>query len=307
MNQTTADADSDIFARLATASPKLSRKMAQLGTFISQHHVSVAFMSARQLASAAGVSLATVVRFAGILGYRGYDELRAGIQDRVNIDLTAVERWRTLPINSRSSSGLLRRIINADIEAFHGLVRDFSEPQFEKFVRAVLDARRVTIFGFRYVAPLTTYFVYSLSKVRANVRGFTRGDSSLYDRVRLMDDGDVVVAIVFARYPRDVVELIRYAHAQGRRILTITDSPLSPILPLADVALVAKAVNLDFVGSLAAPAALINCLVSTIGARLGGKALRRLQMLEDAAATADIYVHAGSPREAARRRYASTR
>jgi DNA-binding MurR/RpiR family transcriptional regulator len=293
MNQRVANLDGDIFARIASASPALSRKMAQLARYVSQHHVNVAFMSARQLAEAAGVSLATVVRFPAALGYRGFDEFRASIQDRVNFDLTAVERWRALPADNRSAPGLLRRIINADIETLQGLGRDFSEPQFEKFVRIILDARCTDIFGFRYVAPLTMYFAYSLHQVKGNVHGFIYGDSSLYDRVRVMDASDVIVAIAFARYPRDLIELVRYAHCQRVRVLAITDSPLSPLLQLADVTLFAKAAILDFVGSLAAPAALINALVSTIGVRLGERALRRLQALEDAAASASIYLHAG--------------
>jgi hypothetical protein len=66
------------------------------------------------------------------------------------------------------------------------------------------------------------------------------------------------------------------------------------VLPLAEVALYAKVSMLDFVGSLAAPAALINCVVSELGVRLGDKALERLQALEDAASAAAIYVRAGS-------------
>ncbi|HEX2501903.1 MAG TPA: MurR/RpiR family transcriptional regulator, partial [Methylomirabilota bacterium] len=73
-------------------------------------------------------------------------------------------------------------------------------------------------------------------------------------------------------------------------MLAITDSPLSPILPLADVALFAKASNLDFVGALTAPSALINCVVSEIGVRLGAQAIERLQVLEDAASEAGTYV-----------------
>ena len=78
-------------------------------------------------------------------------------------------------------------------------------------------------------------------------------------------------------------------------MLAITDSPLSPILPLADVALFAKASNLDFVGSLIAPSALINCIVSEIGVRLGPQAIERLQVLEDAASEAGTYVAGRRP------------
>ena len=79
----------------------------------------------------------------------------------------------------------------------------------------------------------------------------------------------------------------------GVRLLAITDSPLSPVLPLAEVALFTKVSVQDFVGSLAAPAALINCIVADLGLRLGEQAVARLQALEAAASEAGIYVSAG--------------
>lgn len=284
----------DFFARLVGRRASLPPKAAHLAAFVSEHYVRVAFMSTRGLAAAAGVSLATVVRFPRLLGYPSFEAFRGSIQDRLNFDLTGVERLRTLPTSNRSAAALLRRIIDADLESLRALAHTFSEPQFERFVDTVIAAQRVTVLGFRWVTPLTHYLGYSLGKIKPGVRAFVSADSALYDQVRLMDSGDVIVAIAFARYPSDLVDLVQYAFKLGIRILAITDSPLSPLLPLAEVALFAKASMLDFVGSLAAPAALINCVVSETGVRLGDKALERLQALEDAAAEAGIYVRGSS-------------
>ncbi len=269
--------------------------MTQLASYMSERYLQAAFMSTRELAAASGVSVATVVRFPAELGYSGFDALRASIRDRLNFDLSGVERLRTLPSTNRSPAALLRRIVDADFEALRGLAHSFSEPQVEHFLGAIVKAERVTIFGFRYVSPLTMYFGYSLGKIKPAVQAFTQADSSLYDRIRLMDGGDVLVVISFARYPTDLVNACRYAHSLGVRILAITDSPLSPVLPMAEVALFAKASMLDFVGSLAAPAALINCIVSELGVRLGDNAITRLNAQEDAAAAAGIYVSSGAP------------
>jgi DNA-binding MurR/RpiR family transcriptional regulator len=284
---------SDVIARLAAAQPSLTHKMARLAAFVADNYVQVAFMNTRELAVAAGVSPATVVRFPVLLGYRNFDEFRSSIQDRVNFDLTGVARLQQSAQVNRSPAALLRRIIDADCDSLRGLAQTFSEPQIERFVNTLLSAERVTIAGFRYVSPLAIFFEYSLAKIRANVQSFTRADSSLHDRVRLMDAGDVLIVIAFARYPADLVTLAQYAHRCGVRLLAITDSPLSPVLPLAEVTLFAKVNMLDFVGSLAAPAALINCIVADLGLRLGEQAVARLQALEAAASEAGIYVSVG--------------
>jgi DNA-binding MurR/RpiR family transcriptional regulator len=293
MKQMLHASGSDVVARLAVAQPSLTPKMAQLAAFVADNYVRVAFMNTRELAAAAGVSPATVVRFPAQLGYRSFDEFRSSIQDRVNFDLTGVARLQQSAQVNRSPAALLRRIIDADCDSLRGLAQTFSEPQIERFVNTLLGAERVTIAGFRYVSPLAIFFEYSLAKIRANVQSYTHADSSLFDRVRLMDAGDVLIVIAFARYPADLITLARYAHRCGVRLLAITDSPLSPVLPLAEVTLFAKVNMLDFVGSLAAPAALINCIVADLGLRLGEQAVARLQVLEAAASEAGIYVSAG--------------
>lgn len=287
------DLDGDFLARMAAGQASFSPKMARLATFLGDNYVQAAFMTTREIAAAAGVSLATVVRFPAVLGYRDFDSFRTSIQDRVNFDLTGVERIRALPDTARSPTALLSRIIDAEVEHFSALVRSFSEPEVVRFVNTLRTADGIMIVGFRYVSPLTLYFSYSLSRIKSHVQGFTAADSSLYDRIRMMDDDDVLITIMFARYPKDELELVHYAHSLGRRILAITDSPLSPVLPLADVVLYAKASLLDFVGTLGAPAALINCLVSELGIRMGDEAVERLQALEDVAETVGTYVSGG--------------
>ena len=294
MNQMIHPLKDDFFARMAAARPSLPPKMARLAGYVAEHYIRVAIMSTRELAAAAHVSLATVVRFAATLGYPTFDSLRASIQDRVNFDLTGVERLRAVPATDRSPSALMGRIIERDSESLRALAQTFSEAELDKFVSRLLKAERVTVMGFRYVGTLAQYFAYALGKIKPNVLAFTEADSSLYDRLRLMDGGDALVVLAFPRYPVDLVKLVEYAHERGVVILAVTDSPLSPILPRSKVALFAKASMLDFVGSLAAPAALINCVVSEAGLRLGRKALERLRALEDAASSAGIYVSAGT-------------
>jgi len=294
MNQTIHSAHSaadDFFARLRKAQPTLPRKMARLADYVSTNYVKVAIMSTREVAEAAGVSLATVVRFPRVLRYSEFDALRSSIQDRVNFDLTGVERMKTVSASDRSASGLLSRIIERDCESLRALARTFVEADLERFSVRLAKAARVSVFGSRYVGPLADYFAYALGKIKPGVDSLTYVDSTAYDRIRMMDSSaHVIVAIAFPRYPADFMKVLSYASKRGIPILAITDSPLSPVISVAEVAMLAKASMLDFVGSLAAPAALINCVVADLGRRMGRPTLERLQMLEEAAVEGDTYV-----------------
>lgn len=280
----------DFFARLRAAHNMLSPKTLAVARFVETHYVDAAFMSTRELAEAAKVSLATVVRFPRALGYKDFDALRAALQDQVNIDLTGVERLQSLPNGNTSSAALLRRIIDEEMGTLRALAHDFSEAQFERFVDSLHDARRIIIVGFRYVSPLVDFLAYSLNKIRPGIEAYTQSDSSLYDRIAQLKDTDLVLGIGFARYPSDLVRLLQFAQSRGRDILCITDSTLSPLLPLAKVSLFTRGTIQDFVGSLAAPGALINCIASELARRLGDKALERLAAAEEAAQAGGTYV-----------------
>ncbi|MBA3415522.1 MAG: MurR/RpiR family transcriptional regulator [Chloroflexia bacterium] len=283
-------AGDDVYGRLARARAKLTPKMVDLAAFIGAHHVQAAFMTTRELAQAARVSRATVTRFPKVLGYRGFDEFRAALQDRVSFDLSAVEHVRMLPAGDESALARLRRTIALDIESLQSLAHTIAERDLDRFIAALLDAERIAIVGVRFTSPLAWHFWYSLRKVRPNTDVFTHADSWRFDDLRLMSEGAVIVVITSARYATELVSLAAYAVRLGHRVLAITDSPLSPILPYAEVALFARSPRLDVVGSLAAPAALIDCVVAQVAVRLGDRALSRLEALEESAAAATAFV-----------------
>ncbi|HYF49076.1 MAG TPA: MurR/RpiR family transcriptional regulator [Planctomycetota bacterium] len=282
--------DTDFLKRLAEVRPTLSPQLARLASYVSEHYVQVAIMSTRELAEKAGVSLTTVVRLPGVLGFSNFDELRASIQARVNNQLNGVERLKAIPSSAASSISLLQRIIEQHTENLRALGQTFNEHDFEKFCQHLARAERIVVVGVRYVAPVAAYFGYSLNKIRPGVEVVTSTDSTAYDTLRLLDKSrDALLVLAFPRYPVELVKLVRYAEARGLTVLSITDSPLSPVIEFSKLTLYARTHMQDLVGSLAAPAALLDCLVARLGKHLGKKALERLEALEESARENSIY------------------
>src|SRR4030095_14213433 len=106
MNQVIHPFRDDFFARLRKLQPTLAPKMARLAGYMNANYLQVPIMSTRDLASAADVSLATVVRFARLLHYSDFDALRSSIQDRVNFDLTGLDRMKTAARTDQSPAAM---------------------------------------------------------------------------------------------------------------------------------------------------------------------------------------------------------
>ena len=71
-----------------------------------------------------------------------------------------------------------------------------------------------------------------------------------------------------------------FARNNGAATIAMTDSELSPVVPLADKVLFAKNDVSSFVDSLVAPMALLNALISALGAAREKETASNLERLE---------------------------
>ena len=284
----------DFFTRLLSVQHRLPRKMAQLAAFISDNYVRVAFMTTREVAAAADVSLATVVRFPLLLGYADYDDFRNQIRARVNHDLRGITRLQTVPTTDGSVQTLIEEVVAAEIRAMHAMLHNFDAASFEQMVTQLVQARRVILIGFRSTAPLVTYTGATLRKMRPDVLFFSHADSHIYDEIHLCNPDDVLLFIGFAPYLAEFLTFARYAHQRELPLAAITDSPLSPLVALSRTVLMAHPGALDFAGSLATISTLLHALLLQIGRELGATAQERLQHLTDAAVAAGVYDRTGN-------------
>src|ERR1700749_4322706 len=107
--------------------------MAKLSAYVCQNYIKVAIMSTREVAKEANVGQTTVVRLTGALGYKSFDELRSGIQYRVNMNLNGLERVKSIPANSQSSLALLQRTIDQQTESMRGVAQTYFGADFIDF------------------------------------------------------------------------------------------------------------------------------------------------------------------------------
>jgi DNA-binding MurR/RpiR family transcriptional regulator len=129
------------------------------------------------------------------------------------------------------------------------------------------------------------------------VYAYPRIDSATHDDIALLPRNSVVVAISFARYAAPLLELVEGARERHLTVVAVTDHPVSPLALLADHVLVLPAAPMEFIGSMAAPCALINVLLSEVALRLGRKAFARLALLEEVARARKTYHGTGEVKD----------
>ena len=251
------------FAKTDISNLKLSKGHKKIAEYIAENYDKAAFMTASKLGEKVGVSESTVVRFASILGFKGYPELQKELQRMIKSKLTAVQRMEVSD-SLVSDQNAVKKLMSADIELIRDTLENVSQSDFNEAVSAINNASRIYILGVRSSAALANFMYFYLNPVFENVVLVdTTSAGEMFEQMFRIGKDDVCVALSFPRYSNQTINALRFIGDRGSKIIAITDSCESPIAKLADILLVAKSSMVSVVDSLVAPLSLINALVAS--------------------------------------------
>jgi len=230
---------------------------------------SLAFLSITDLAKEAGVSEATIVRFCHALGYEGYASLSREIQQTIQVELGTVGRFRLVREMRRESAEVVpasnfERVVNFEIENLVRLSKSVKTEEFYRCIKMMADADRIVIVGCLSSNSLATYFGQALSKIVNQVDIVTGYDVLTSAVLQGLTRNSLAFLISFPRYPKMTVALGRLAALQGAQLVAITNSHISPVVPLADLSFTLQVGIPSFVDAYASPVVFINALLTEL-------------------------------------------
>lgn len=271
-----------------------------LGLYMIQHPEKIGFLSIRDLAKNAGVSIATVSRLCMRLGYSGYDELGREVQQSVQYELSTPARLRllssTMPLESAEPADTFERVVDIEIDNLMTMRRAGRPDGLETCVEWINGAASVVVVGTMGSTALAEYLSYAISKVRSQVRPVTTAmGTDAWLQLHDVGPDCVVFLIGFPRYQRSTVELGQHLKRKGCRIVAITDHYKSPLAATADIVFPISVSFSTIVDSFAAPVAFIHALVAAYGEKYRAEVQEHL--LEFERYTAEMRIWSKSPPE----------
>jgi DNA-binding MurR/RpiR family transcriptional regulator len=249
------------------------------------------YLSSGDLATMAGVSQPSVTRFATALGFEGYPALRD--QLRVTIDgyrhgpSTVEDLHEAVPINQ------FEQALSDEIANLQRLSNALKDPvPLVAAGRLLMASRPLPVLGLRAAAALAGAFAYFAAKVHPDVRLVQEQGSLLADRLEQARAAGAVamLAFVLPRYPREAVDAIREARAAGLRVVTVTDSPVSPAAAESDVVLPAPVGSRLVFDMHAGPMAMVTILLQAMCDSAPAETQERLEAFERSAATRQVFL-----------------
>ena len=277
--------------RLTDGVQAFSKNQRTLAKYILGNYQGVAFSTARELSRAAGVSEATVVRFAKMLRFKGYPDLQKEVRRIVRADMKGTERFRlTYATRSPNPKGPLAAIIEREIENISTLEDSLDLKALRRAARMLREAPEVVIIGTRSSAPLAHHMWFGLDKIEIKATRVLAITTETHDRLARLDAKSCVVVIGFPRYLHELVDVLEFAKRRPLRTIAITDSPFSALR--GDISLYAPVESAAYVASHCAPLILINGLMHEVSLLDKTRTLHALNRFEALADSKGYFHHA---------------
>ncbi|MBQ4101914.1 MAG: MurR/RpiR family transcriptional regulator [Oscillospiraceae bacterium] len=282
--------EQDLLTLMEENASKFSKGQRRIAAYIAEKYDKAAFMTALKLGQAVGVSESTVVRFASLLGYDGYPNLQRAMQEMIRNRLTAVQRIEVTE-DQIGQEDVLTKVLGSDMEKIRKTLESVSPEEFESCVSAVTGARRVYILGIRSAAILARFLAFYLNLILPSKVHYinTASTSEMFEQMLRIGKEDVLIAVSFPRYSKRTVQGAMFAHKRGARVLAVSDSIRSPLIPHSDYKLLARSDMASFVDSLVAPMSLLNALVVAVGLRKRNEVSETFEELESIWNEYDVY------------------
>lgn len=234
------------------------------------------------LATAAGVSNPTVVRFANTLGYEGYAEFQAAllgeVQERMSSPLSMLDTRKP----SVEQENFYQYFLGASIHALESSMQMLPAHDFEASIDVAADlAIRVHCLGGRFSGFLAGLLWSHMKQLRPEVRWINGTHADQVDQLVDLGKRDALFVYDYRRYQIDTIRFARQAAKQGARIVLFTDRWVSPIAEFASVTLMAPVETVSPYDTMVPAVAQTEALIAGLTARLAGQSRSRIERMEE--------------------------
>jgi DNA-binding MurR/RpiR family transcriptional regulator len=254
------------------------------------HYDEAIFLTASKLARQVGVSEATIVRLAQVLGFDGYPKMQRMLREKLQDRLTTVTRLEETVRNVRSEGDVLTKVMQEDIRNLSRTLQEISLDTFRQAVADMQSAKRIYVVGMRGAhAPALVLSLY-LRFLKKQATAVIPGYGDVWNTLHGMGSEDLVIGISFPRYTKLTIDVLEYAHEQGARVGAITDSPFSPLARNADWVLPVHSRLDSFIESFTAAMSLVNALLTALSVQDPEETMKALKERETLWQQKEIYV-----------------
>ena len=235
----------------------LSPGYRRIADFVVTHYQDAAFMTGVEVAKAAKVDTALVVRFAQRLGYPGYPEFITDVREEVKRDLRGVYEP---PAGDDSPAQVFRRNLVQDRNNLDYLLLHVDLDMIQQTVELLAKAPRIFVAGEGNASFLAEAFAARLQILGLPAYAISGELAGQAGQTATLRPGDVLVGIGMTSMTPGVLVMLKIAREAGAKTIGIAGSLTNPLAGVTEHLLVAPVNTSGIMPSWTAIAAVLHGL-----------------------------------------------
>lgn len=253
---------SSLVTKIGKQVNQMTKSQKKVANYLLFNMDKLLFFTADELAKAANVSTATVVRFARELDFEGYTDMQKAARLRFH---DREEEPEDLPQSSPeedSSEYLLEKSFRQDIQNLKRTFQDLSREDLERACTLLKTSRRVYLVGMRISRSMATYAYINWGMLRKGVHLIHNEGLDYAEELIEINSEDLIVAFWAPRYNRATYQMLFHAKRQKASVLLITNREFNLTMEEGDFDVILRCCmeNSSYQSSFVAPVTLVNYL-----------------------------------------------
>ena len=252
----------NFFSKLTDASFNLNETEIKLAEYIKENYKKISFLDMTDVSKILSIQPDDIHSYVNKLGFKNYEELRKMIRDFAMSELSSTDRFEFSLVNMNPKINNVKNIvIEKELANLNKLMESFDEKTFYSIIEEIIKAPEIIVVGTRSSSIIATYAEEMFNRLGKKTTIISSGATDHLNKFPLYKANALVLAVGFARYPKETIRIVSFFKKYNFKIISITDSMLSALTPLSDITLTIPCESVSITDSYSTPFSVFNMII----------------------------------------------
>lgn len=267
-----------VIEQIQEKAPFLTRKQREVAAYMLADPERMSYVTLKEVSKDTGITEMTILKTCDSLGFASFSDLKYEFRKYAAQQMEQLRHFSDFGINPppdyelSDTERLLKDICGEEARLFD---RFFNTVDIQQIFAAadMLRAADKVVFCGRGVSTYVCEYLSMLLSIMGC--GSVLINTELYDSIHmalpLLTPKSVLFIVSFPDYYHMTTTVAEFASRKKVKIIAMTDSSKSPVVPFADMVLTVPTTTRLFMNTLGAPMVLANLIASALNIRISGK------------------------------------
>lgn len=258
--------------------PFLTRKQREVATYMVSDPERMSYVTLKEISKDTGITEMTILKTCDSLGFSSFSDLKYEFRKYAAQQMEQLRRFGEFGMNPApdyelsDTERLLKDICSEEARLSERFFNGLDVQQVFAAADILRGADKVVFCG----RGVSTYVCEYLSML-LSVMGFGSVliNTELYDSIHMalpmLTPKTVLFVVSFPDYYHMTTTVAEFAHRKKVKVIAMTDSDKSPVVPFADMIFTVPTTTRMFMNTLGVPMMLANLIASALNIRMSGK------------------------------------